>query len=552
MSIIHLSDHIQSVDLSGDLVPALRRAVAALKNGDTLRFPDGEYDLHQEAAEQSLFPVTNHDICARVHGILLRDLQDITLDGQGATLYAHGLVSPLWIENCKNITVKNLRFDRREYLNGSGMVTAAGDGWMELELDPRVNPDWFIWDGILTFQSRYWREPLNQLFEWDANEHIPAPESADNCGGNWQVQWHAEELGKSKIRLSGSFTHPVAVGNQMMLRCAKRYAPGITMSHCENILMQDVTVHACGGMAFIAQRTRDIVLRRCNVLPRPGGLRIDADCYDATHFSNCAGHVLVEDCRFENQLDDATNVHGAYFPVLRILDTHTLRVERSHPQQAGAPVGGCGDAFHLCSRSTGEVYWAGKAKSVHSLNLTSADVSFDEALPAQIPPGDVLDNIDWYPDFTMRRCTMRGNRARATLISTRGKALLEENTFHSPGSAVQMMGGISNWYESGPVRDCTIRNNHFDRCAYNAPIWGNAVFEMKAEGIDTSARTEPHHQNIRIENNRITCANDHVLEMESVGNLIFRENTMERSDGKALGQWHREKDCENIKIEDAK
>ncbi len=549
MRIIELADHIQATDRPGDLVPALRRVMPILQSGDTLRFPEGEHDLYQEAAEQTLLPVTNHDVCARVHGILLRDKADITINGNGCTLFAHGLVTPIWIQHCSNVTVRNLTFDRREYLNGSGTVTAAGSDWMELQLDSHVNPDWFVWGGILTFQSQYWRETLRSLFEWDAEERIPARGSADNCGGDWQVQWHVDQLGEDRIRVSGKMAHPPKPGNQVMLRCGRRYAPGVSMSHSDGLLFDKVTVHACGGMAFIGQRCRDVTLRHCTVASSPRHERVEADCFDATHFSNCAGRILIENCRFENQLDDATNIHGAYFPVVRKLDAHSLRVSLAHPQQAGAPVGEAGDRFELCRKGTAEAYWSSRAAAVEPLNLRTVDVRFADALPAEVSQGDGLDNIDWYPDFTMRGCSMRGNRARATLISTRGKVLIEDNYFHSPGSAVQMSGGIGQWHESGPVHDCVIRGNHFDRCAYNAPVWGTALFQFKGEHLDVAGRSTPYHRNIRIVDNRITCANDRILDLASVGNLVFRDNRIERSGDHAPGAWHKEECCEDIEIQ---
>ncbi len=551
MPIIELADHISKVDGKGDLVPACRRAVKHLRSGDTLRFPEGKHDLFDEAARQTLLPVTNHDICARVHGILLQGKKDVQIDGNGCTLFAHGQVSPLWIEDCDGIKIKNLSFDRREYLNASGTVTAAEEGWFELEMDMQTSPAWDIVDGVMTLRSkdsRRWSERLKNVFEWDSHDMSPAPGSVDNCGADRVVQWRAEQLDETKIRLNGNFPRVPARGNQIMLRTMKRYAPGVTMSRNSDLLFENVKVHACGGMAFIGQRCRDIIIRRCAVESSPHNERIDADCFDATHFSNCAGHIIIEESRFQNQLDDATNVHGAYFPVIRRIDDRILRVALAHPQQAGAPVGGPGDRFELCRRGSAEPYWSAAAEKVEPLNLRTVDVVFDEKLPGRVEQGDALDNIDWYPDFTMRGCTMRGNRARATLISTRGKAILEDNYFHSPGSGVQMSGGIGQWHESGPVRDCEIRNNHFDRCAYNAPVWGTALFQFKGENLDVAARSTTYHRNIRILNNRITCANDRILDLDSVGGLLFRDNKIELDGGELSEGWHKEERCEKIDI----
>lgn len=38
---------------------------------------------------------------------------------------------------------------------------------------------------------------------------------------------------------------------------------------------------------------------------------------DATHYVNCGGYIRMIDCTFENQKDDATNIHGLYMAVER-------------------------------------------------------------------------------------------------------------------------------------------------------------------------------------------------------------------------------------------
>jgi len=51
---------------------------------------------------------------------ILKDLENVTLDFGGATLYMQGKVQPFVIENCKNITIKNvaLQYDRSHFTEG--------------------------------------------------------------------------------------------------------------------------------------------------------------------------------------------------------------------------------------------------------------------------------------------------------------------------------------------------------------------------------------------------------------------------------------------------
>ena len=534
MAIHSVADFIRAGDAPRDLAPALRRVAAAVADGDTISFPAGDWNLSQEAAEQTLLAVTNHDTCVRNHGLLLTGKKDITIAGNGATLFADGLVVPLWIEGCDQVAIRDLTLDWSEPLNAMGIIDRVdvdhGVSVVDLTLDPSANPRWSVWGKRFRLNSPFHKEELKTVFEWDVHNRYPAFGSADNCGGDYSVRWDCEKLGDDRLRMRAAVKHVPTAGNQLMLRCAHRYAPVVVMSRSNGITCERVAVHAGGGMAFIGQRCRDVTLRECVVAPSPRRWRLDADVVDASHFSNCAGHILIEDCRFENQLDDPTNVHGAYFPIVRRVDAHTVRLGFGHPQQAGAPVGGPGDRFELCSKGPSEAYWTGVAAEVTELNHHSVEVRFVEELPKDLKVGDGFDNIDWYPDLTLQRCHMRGNRARGPLISTRGKVVIDNNYFLSPGAGIQMAGGVGGWYESGPVHDCIITNNHFDRCAYNAPIWGSAVFQLRGEGVDGAARTEPYHRNITIANNRITCSHDRLLDCDSVGNLTWTDNVIEKAD----------------------
>jgi hypothetical protein len=537
-------------DLPGDLVPALRRASAEIADGDTLQLPAGEWDLHQECAQQTMLAVTNHDACVRTHGLLLQGLRDIAIRGDQTTLFAHGMVAPLWFEDCHGLHISGVRLDRRQYANGLGEILAVDDERIELRLDPRCNPGWYVGGGVLYLCGRHWTETLWGTFEWDTATRLPAPGSADNCGGEWSVNWRAERLDDERLALHARSPHRPRVGNHLLLRCSQRSAPGVVFSHSSDIQVSDLHVHACSGMAIIAQFCRDITLRTCSVEPRPGGLRIDADCYDATHFANCRGQITIEGCRFHNQLDDPCNVHGAYFPVLRQLDPHRLRLERRHHQQAGAPVAHAGDRLELVAARTLEAYWTGTVRQVVAHNLHTVDIVFTEALPERLQPGDAIDNIDWHPDVTLRDCDIRGNRARGPLLSTRGRVVVEGCTLTTPGAAILTAGGLGLWCESGPAHDITIRDNDFIACNYNRPHWGEAVLQFACEGSDIGQRETPYHRNITVTGNRFRCIDDHVVVARSVGGLTITGNSLRFANGGPTDEWLRTESCSDVHVAD--
>jgi hypothetical protein len=80
---------------------------------------------------------------------------------------------------------------------------------------------------------------------------------------------------------------------------------------------------------------------------------------------------------------------------------------------------------------------------------------------------------------------------RGLLLTTPGKAIVENNTFHRCTiAAISMSADSSNWFESAPVRDVLIRGNTFIECG---------VFIDPA--VESVSPDEPIHENIRIIDN---------------------------------------------------
>ena len=122
---------------------------------------------------------------------------------------------------------------------------------------------------------------------------------------------------------------------------------------------------------------------------------------------------------------------------------------------------------------------------------------------------------------------VRNNRARSILVSTPRKVVVEGNTFSSMMSAILFEGDMDHWYESGAVRDVTIRNNRFLDGTYGGAdfptIFINPHQKKEVPG-------HPYERNITIEGNLFRTFNEQLLRAKSVGGLIFRDNTIELSE----------------------
>jgi hypothetical protein len=205
------------------------------------------------------------------------------------------------------------------------------------------------------------------------------------------------------------------------------------------------------------------------------------------------------------------------------VDEHTLLMRLVHPEQVGVEVVAPGDHIRFVNNTTMQAYATAKVKTVNRLNVDFFLLTTAEKIPMEMQPHNVIENLDWQPDLTIRNCTTRRNRARGFLIGTAGKVLIENNTMEEPGACLSMGVDANFWFESGPVKDVTIRNNRFIDSNYG--VWGKTAIELDGG----AKRPEPYEKNITIENNLFKLFNVGVLEASSIAGLRFVNNTLERT-----------------------
>ena len=100
-------------------------------------------------------------------------------------------------------------------------------------------------------------------------------------------------------------------------------------------------------MGLIAERFSDIILDSFNVVLREGSNRLITTIADATHFCNCKGLITIKNCTFENMLDDATNVHGTYARIKKIMGDKQIAYETYHPHQKDYFFAAKGDSVRI-------------------------------------------------------------------------------------------------------------------------------------------------------------------------------------------------------------
>jgi len=537
-TVVELSDFGVKPGDGKDATPAVRAALERCRESKagTLAFGPGRYDFFPDRATEQYRFVSNNDEGLKRIAFLLAGFDTLTIDGRGATFVFHGFMSPFVLDHSRNITLKNFSMDFARTFHSEGVIKAVGKNSVDLDF-PEAFP-FDIRNGILVFtdgmkdtgpqttvKSGETLYPYGGMLEFNPRLRETAYMARDYMAREGVP---AERLGPRRVRvhLPGFTGTP---GNVLVFGAAFRSCPGVTISDSAGVKLEHVDIFHCGGMGVIAQLSRDIELRRVRVTPAPGSGRVVSITADATHFANCAGKIVMEDCLFEDQKDDATNIHGIYAQVVAQTAPDAVEVRLVHPQQAGFDFIVPGGRLELVHGPSMETYGQAVVKSVSRINEEYTAVVLEGPLPAELKAGDAVASLDWNTaEVLIKGCTIRGNRARGILLGSRGKIMVEDNLFHVPGAAILFEGDARFWFEQAGVRDVVIRDNTFDSC--NFGVWGKACIEVGSGIAEECRAASRYNRNIRIEDNLFKVfGNSTLLGLYSVDGLLFKGNRLERT-----------------------
>ena len=204
-----------------------------------------------------------------------------------------------------------------------------------------------------------------------------------------------------------------------------------------------------------------------------------------------------------------------------------LLVQFNHRQQFGIDFIEPGTRLEVVDGDSMNTIGEVDVEGVERLNNEFTRVRIRDSAGVGLKPGQAVGSLRDYPEIHIHDCVIRHNRARGILLNCRGKTLVENNHFHTPGAAVLFEGDARFWFEQGGVRDCRIVNNLFDTC--NFGVWGRATIDVKT-GIDEACRAHSrYNRNIVIEDNTFRVYDDgRIVFAYSIDNLTIRNNRREK------------------------
>lgn len=527
---IRIQDYIK--DNERGVSAAASRAIDDLKSGDTLLLGGETLHFYPDGTREKYDCISNNDRGDKKIVFPLTGKDHLTIDGEGAELIFHGEILPFTVNECTDITLKNLKIDYASPMYIQAEIESVGKECMVLQFDEKdfkyYEKDGELW---MYHEEDGWKKKLFPCLvtEFDQKTNAPSPEvefyiaenAKDSDHGFMSSIFkgiHYKDLGNGRLEVSHESVSLHKAGNLFVGTFDNnRHNPGIFINHSKNVHLENISLYHTLSMGVICQLSENISLSQVCAKPREGSGRVLSVCADSTHFVNCRGKITLKDCMFVNMLDDAVNIHGIYHKLLKA-DDRCLICEIGHFQQAGIFSYENGDEIALVNAENGkaEAVYRVKNKSV----IDEETVCLEVEEPLEIPNGNfVIENLTANPEIEISGCECGNNRPRGFLLSSPKKTVVENCIFYNMYAGIYIEAGIGGWYESGCVKDVTIRKNEFRNCAY---VSGPAIQIVPVFGEAKNLRGL--HFNITIQDNVFMQPEKRFLHAHAVDGLCFKNN----------------------------
>ncbi len=511
-----------------------------------ISFPKGEYQIYPDKAEERELYVSNTVGADTTYkdkkiGILVEDLKNITIDGNGSDFIFHGKMTTFAAIRSENVTFEEFSVDFA--------VPTVVDVTVE-ETDGNTATVYIpeCYNYKVENNSLYWysdKSPYTDEYYWTGTDKFPNnySQSIDLKTGIttrsselFNNKTGIEDLGDHRVKFTYS-EKPGSVNAGMcyQMRPTVRDTPGTFFWLSKDIKMDQLDIKFLHGFGMVGQTSENISLHDVDFKAPENTGRTTAGYADFVQMSGCKGLIDIQDCYFANAHDDPINIHGTFQQVVNISeDRREVTVRYKHNETAGFPSFAAGDEVEFTRQSnmlpvedsvrTVELVISGPTgDSSEGLSLTDTVIRFTEPIPEEVTANEyVAENITYTPSVNIKGNLFRQIPTRGVLVTTRQPVVIEDNVFEGMSmAAIYISCDAQSWYESGRVEDVLIQNNTFYRCGGNGVIF----IEPTNPTVSTDSTV---HKNIRILNNEFYQSGNRTVDAKSVDGLTIEGNKIYR------------------------
>ena len=484
-----------------------------IKNGETLTL---EKDRVYHVCEDDNFVLDGY-FCSntakkdenptgkRFTAIFIKGKKDIVIDGNGAKILVHGKMTPILLDRCENITIKNLEIDyARPTMSEFSVISEENDEYViriNAECLFEIQDNTLYWLGEKKKSGEYYWRDTNSGAKRYIKRYDPETKLS--------YDFNRDDLSFKKIEQIDSTTLKVKlinksiklpVGSVFQSRTITRDQTGGLIERCKNIKFENLRVKFMHGLGIVSQYTENISFINCNLTPAYG--RTITSTADFFQFSGCKGNIIIDNCVAWGAHDDYVNVHGTHLRIVEAdYNNNKILVRFMHPESWGFQAFDISDTIDFIKWDTLIPYYSLKVVGFKKINDTDIELLLDGKLPEIEVNKDVVENATYTPNLYVRNCYFGQNSARGILCTTRGEVIIENNTFENLwGPALLIEDDCNFWFESGYTTNIIFRNNTVINCDYHVTWEGAPVIRYSPKVLREKVDTFVHGK-LTVENN---------------------------------------------------
>ena len=473
--------------------------------------------------------------------LFLKGKKNVCIDGNGAKLIIHGIMTPFLFDECENITLENLTIDyARPTMSEFTILKQTAPAEYLIKIADfslfYIKNNRIIWHGEKNKNGDYYwqidyRDDMTIAMRYDPNTEyvqmmgangdnrfpsIPEFEKIDDLG---------DGLLKVKLKDPNAF---FPVGCTVQTRNTVRDQIGGAFVNCKNVVCKGLTIRAMHGLGLLAQLCENVTFDGLNINPAKG--RTVASNADFFQASNCKGEVVIKNCVCSFGHDDFVNVHGTHLKVLgKNAENNRIKVTFVELHSRGFCPFKAGDEIDFINRLTLLPYGSAVIKNVTQISDLEFLLSLDR-LP-EVNVGDVIENATNTPALTVENNKFGPSTGRGVLCTTRKKIVIKNNVFYKTGgNALCVEDDCNFWFESGYVTDLTFENNKIIDCAYGSLGKGGVPVISVNPQVIKKDESIYVHKNITIKNNEFLRLPEesYRIEVKNTLNLAVENNSSDK------------------------
>lgn len=470
---------------------------------------------------------------ARKTAIYLKDKKDIVIDGNGAEILVHGKMTPILLDNCENITIKNLKIDYACPTMAEFKILSNDNGVCELLINAEcryeIEGNKLFWVGESGINSKpYWKNGVTDQGRY-CKLYNPKTEKSLDFSRDSLDFVSIKEIEKNHLKVvlkNKDIFFPA--GYIVQTRSIVRDQVGSFFERCKNLRFENLRIMFMHGLGMVSQFCENVTFSNCDLTPKDG--RTIVSTADFFQFSGCRGEILIENCKARGAHDDYINVHGTHLRIVKACNTdNSLILRFMHPESWGFKAFEIGDTVDFIKWDTLIPYYSSTVIDYKKLNETDIYIKVNDTLPETEIGKDVLENATWTPSLSVRSCYFGPTSGRGILATTRGKVLIDNNYFDRLwGPALLIEDDCNFWFESGYTTDIVFKNNVVDGCEY-AKMYPYATPVRCSPKVLTKEPKEFVHKKISIENNvfKNSAMPKHTFFFEHIENVVVKNNVFD-------------------------